>query len=159
MNSLAAHNRTALLKNGPGGGARITERIKRTKYKDIDSSKYTYLPIVLETYGAFGKPALQLCKKLRQIWMTKCCSGNERPNFSSLRRPHQQHKSIDPLLVSISVMLQTNNGEGQMILERAPLTSKLLDSEISRSQARSNTHGMGYGKLQDLNRGYGKGGA
>ena len=68
MNSLAAHNRTALLKNGPGGGARITERIKRTKYKDIDSWKYTYQPFVLETYDAFGKPALQLCKKLRQIW-------------------------------------------------------------------------------------------
>ena len=61
MNSHAAHKRTALLKNGPGGVARITERIKRTKYKDIDSSKYTYLPFVLETNGAFGKPALQLC--------------------------------------------------------------------------------------------------
>ena len=34
-----------------------------------------------------------------------------------------------------------------MILERAPLTSKLLDSEISRSQARSNTDGMGYRRI------------
>ena len=59
-NSLAAHSRIAL-KHGPGGGATVTESIKRTKYKDIDSSKYTYLPFVLETNGAFGKPALQLC--------------------------------------------------------------------------------------------------
>ena len=117
-NSLAAHNRTALLKNGPGGGVAATERIKRTKYKDIDSSKYTYLPFILETCGAFGEPALQFCKKLRKIWMTKCCSGNDSRNFSLLRHPHQQHQSTDPQLVSISVLLQNHNG--QMILERAP---------------------------------------
>ena len=61
-NSLAAHNRIALLKHGPGGGAAVTERIKRTKYKDIDSSKYTYLPFVVDKCGAFSKPALQLQK-------------------------------------------------------------------------------------------------
>ena len=70
--------------------------------------------------------------------MTKCCSGNYSPNFTMLHRPYQQHQTIDPLLVSISVLLQTHNG--QMILERAPLSPKLLDSEIVRSQARTNTH-------------------
>ena len=137
-NSLAAHNRSALLKNGPGGGAAATERTKRAKYKDIDSSEYTYLPFVLETCGAFGEPALQLCKTLRKLWMTKCCSGKYSPNFNLLHRSYQQHQTIDPLLVSISVLLQTHNG--QMILERTPLSPKLLDSEIVRSQARSNTH-------------------
>ena len=57
-NSLAAHNANALLRNGPGGGAETTGRTKRTKYRDIDASKYIYYPFVLETCGAFGKPAL-----------------------------------------------------------------------------------------------------
>ena len=84
--------------------------------------------------------------------MTKCCSGNYSPNFKLLHRPYQQHQTIDPLLVSISVLLQTHNG--QMILERAPLSPKLLDSEIVRSQARSNTHKeWATERLQDLDRG------
>ena len=42
-----------------------------------------------------------------------------------------------------------------MILEGKPLSSKPLDLEISRSQARSNTHKeWATEKLQDLNRGY-----
>ena len=137
-NSLAAHNRSALLKMGPGGGAAATEQVKRGKYKDIDSSEYTYLPFILETCGAFGEPALQLCRKLRKIWLTKCCSGNDSPNFRPLHRSNQQHENIDPLLVSISVLLQKHNG--QMILERAPLSPQLLESDIARSHARTDTH-------------------
>ena len=110
------------------------------------------MPFILETCGAFGKPALQLCKKLRKIWMTKCCSGNDSWNYSSLRQFNKQHQSIDPLLVSISILFQTHNG--QMILERAPLSPKLLDSEIARSQARSNTHKeWAAEKLHDLEKG------
>ena len=33
-NALAAHNRSALLRNGPGGGAAATEKTKRDKYKE-----------------------------------------------------------------------------------------------------------------------------
>ena len=136
-NSLAAHNRSALLQNGPGGGAAVTEKTKRNKYWDLDSSQYTYLPFILETSGAFGKPALQLCSELRKIWLTKCCSGNDSANFNRWSVPSPQHENVDPLLVSISVLLQTHNG--QMILERSPLSPKLLDSEIARSEARTKT--------------------
>ena len=40
-NPLAAHNRSALLREGPGGGAANTEKRKKLHYKDIDSKKYT----------------------------------------------------------------------------------------------------------------------
>ena len=133
-NPLASHNRSALIKNGPGGGAAAMERRKRNKYKDLDSSKYTYHPFALETGGAFGKPALQLCAKLRKIWMTKCCAGGDSPNHS--RNP-SKHNTIDPLLVSISILLQSHNG--QMILERSPPSPDLLDSQIALCQARSKT--------------------
>ena len=149
-NALAAHNRSALLRNGPGGGAAATEKTKRDKYKDIDHSTYIYLPFILETSGAFGEPALQLCSKLRKIWLTKCCSGNDSPNFKPWQRSSPQHETVDPLLVSISVLLQTHNG--QMILERTPLSPKLLDSEIARSQARTKTQQKwAVEKLQTLN--------
>ena len=59
------------------GGAANTEKRKRLQYKDVNRKKYIYLPFILETGGAFGKPALQLCSKLRKIWMTKCCNGND----------------------------------------------------------------------------------
>ena len=85
--------------------------------------------------------------------MTKCCSGNDSANISSLIQLHPHHQSIDPLLVSISVLLQAHNG--QMILERAPSSPQLLDSEIARSQARTSTHKeWASEKLKDLDREY-----
>ena len=63
-NLLAAHNLSSLLRERPGGGAANTEKRKKLHYKDIDSKKYIYLPFILETGWAFGKPALQLCSKL-----------------------------------------------------------------------------------------------
>ena len=39
-NPLAAHNRAELLRTGPGGGAASTEKKKKTKYRDIDKTKY-----------------------------------------------------------------------------------------------------------------------
>ena len=104
---------------------------KRNKYRDIDHSKYTYLPFILETSGAFGEPALEFCSTLRKIWLTKCCAGNDSPNFKPWEKFSSWHENVDPLLVSISVLLQCHNG--QMILERAPLSPKLLDSEIKMS--------------------------
>ena len=148
-NPLAAHNRSALLKTGPGGGAAATEKTKRNKYRDIDFSKYTYLPFILETSGAFGDPALEF-KTLKKIWLMKCCAGNDSPNFKPWERPPPQHRNVDPLLVSISVLLQCHNG--QMILERAPLSPKLLDSEINMSQARTKTQQKwAADKLNELN--------
>ena len=106
-NPLAAHNRSSLLQQGPGGGAANTEKRKRLHYKDVDSKKYIYLPFILETSGAFGQPALQLCSKLRKIWMTKCCSGNDSPNFSQWLAASLPYESVDPLLVSICTLLQS----------------------------------------------------
>ena len=90
-------NRSKLLQKGPGGGAAKTERTKRNKYKDIDNSEYIYLPFILESSGAFGEPALQLCSKLRKIWLTKCCSGNNSANYNRLLNPPQWNENIDPL--------------------------------------------------------------
>ena len=112
------------------------EKTKKDTYWDIDSTEYTYWPFILETCGAFGKPALQLCSKLRKMWVSKCCNGNDSHNQSELLlQPAYRHENTDPLLVSLSTLLQTHNA--QMILELAPQNSALLDSEITRSQARS----------------------
>ena len=137
-NPLAAHNRFSLLRQGPGGGAANTERRKRLYYKDIDRTKYIYYPFILETCGAFGQPALKLCSKLRKIWLTKCCNGNDSPNFSQNLESPTTIGSTDPLLVSLSTLLQSHNG--QMILERSPLSPKLLNSAIDRSLARTKSH-------------------
>ena len=137
-NPLAAHNRSSLLREGPGGGAANTERRKRLHYKDIDKTKYIYYPFILETCGAFGKPALKLCSKLRKIWMTKCCNGNDSPNFSQNLESPTTSGSTDPLLISLSTLLQSHNG--QMILERSPLSPKLLYSAIDRSLAQTRSH-------------------
>ena len=151
-NSLAAHNRSALLQKGPGGGAAATERTKRNKYKDIDNNKYIYLSFILETSGAFGEPALQLCRKLKKIWLRKCCRGNDSANINRLSNPPPWNASTDPLLVSISVLLQTHNG--QMILEQSPLSPKLLESEIGQSKARTETQRKwAVEELQTLNDG------
>ena len=69
------------------------------------------------------------------MWTSKCCKGNDSQNQSELLlQPAYRHENTDPLLVSLT-LLQTHNA--QMILERAPQNSALLDSEIIRSQARS----------------------
>ena len=70
--------------------------------------------------------------------MTKCCSGNDSPNFSQRSAASPASKSADPLLVSISTLLQSHNG--QMILERSPQSPKLLNSEINHSLARATSH-------------------
>ena len=116
------------------GGAANTEKRKKLHYKDLDRTKYIYCPFILETGGAFGQPALKLCSKLRKIWMTKCCNGNHSPNFSKGLASSPTWESTDPVLVSISTMLQSHNG--QMILERSPRSSKLLNSVIDHSLAR-----------------------
>ena len=98
---------------------------KRKKFSNIDHSKYTYLPFILETSVVFGEPVLEFSSTLRKIWLTKCCVGNDNPNFKPWKRFPSQHKNVNPLLVSISVLIQCHNG--QMILERAALSPKLLD--------------------------------
>ena len=57
--------------------------------------------------------------------------------------------STDPLLVSLSTLLQSHNS--QMILERSPLSPKLLNSAIDRSLSRTKSHEeWANKKLQEL---------
>ena len=114
-----------------------SQRKRRELSIGILAPQNTYI-IPIETCGAFGKHALQLCAKLRKIWLTKCCGGNDSPNVSQLKASTYAYESVDPLLVSISTLLQSHNA--QMILERSPLSPKLLDSEIARSQAKKPKH-------------------
>ena len=70
------------------------------------------------------------------MWVNKCYNGNDSQNQNELLlQPAYRHENTDPLVVSLSTLLQTHNA--QMILERAPQNSALLDSEITQSQARS----------------------
>ena len=86
-NPLAAHNRTELLRSGPGGGAANTAEIRKKKYWDLDKTKYICSPFILETSGAFGQPALKLSAKLRKIWMSKSCNGRHIPNHNPRLNP------------------------------------------------------------------------
>ena len=80
-NPLATSYHPHLLAGGPGRTAKYRETRKRTKYWDLDLTKFQFIPFVLEATGAFGPAALHLCKRLRKIKDMKCCKGADSPNI------------------------------------------------------------------------------
>ena len=73
-NPLATSYHPYLLAGGPGRTAKHMEAKKIAKYRDLDTATYEFLPFNLETTGAFGPSARNLCKRLREIKDMKCCS-------------------------------------------------------------------------------------
>ena len=82
-NPLAISHHPHLLAGGPGRTAKYREARKREKYRDLDTAKYTFIPFVIETTGAFGPPALHLCERPREIKDMKCCKGADSPNMQT----------------------------------------------------------------------------
>lgn len=112
-----------------------TEKQKCDKYNDLNTDKYSFIPFIIESGGAVGESALSLCAKLRKIMEDKCCSGRNSIGLSV--NPSRGLRDItyithDPLLVSLSVLLQIHNG--QMIMEQQPPSDALIDNEIERCQ-------------------------
>ena len=152
-NPLALHNLDSLLEIGPGGGARQMGAQKRAKYSDLDFNTYSFLPFVLESGGAIGEPALRFCARLREITKSKCISGRSNIGLEtqwSRDLPNRNWVTTDPLLVSLSVLLQTHNG--LMITERQPNSQILLDSKIDQCRAATLIYrGWASKKLEELN--------
>jgi len=55
--------------NRPGGAATAHEAFKRTRYEHLaDRAGYDLVPVVVETFGAFGESALPLLKRMAKLW-------------------------------------------------------------------------------------------
>ena len=72
-NPLALSNHTNLLGGGPRRTAKYKEARKRAKYRDLDHTRYHFVPFVIETAGSFGPSASRLCEHMRQTKEMKCC--------------------------------------------------------------------------------------
>ena len=119
INPICSTNISNLLSDGNGAAATAYEKIKERIYRDLDFSKYEFLPFIIEASGGLGKAAHGFCKELKRRRESLNCNHDPdgaKRNFS------------DPLLVAISVELQRANC--RMILERAPRTENLIESEV-----------------------------
>ena len=121
------------LREGPGQTARYRETKKRDKYWDLDKDKYEFHPFILESTGAFGPSALNLCATIKNITSMKSCKAraNHEANNAS-ESASDNRTTVDPLPASISVIVQRHNA--QMIIERQPPPAKLLAAGIEKSQ-------------------------
>ena len=128
-NPLAISHHPHLLAGGPGRTAKYREARKREKYRDLDTAKYTFIPFVIETTGAFGPAALHLCKRLREIKDMKCCKGADSPNMQTGDTLPTRH---GPLQNSVSITVQRHNA--RMILERQPKSTRLIKLGIQTMQ-------------------------
>ena len=135
VNPLAPTYRKHLQEGGPGQAASSRETRKRAKYWDLDKDKYEFHPFILESTGAFGPSALNLCATIKKITKMKSCIASENPEANdNSESVSDNHTIVDPLPASISVVVQRHNA--QMILERQPPPAKLLAAGIEKcSQA------------------------
>ena len=111
-----------LLAGGAGAAATAYEDRKRAKYEDLDTSKYDFLPFVLETSGGFGEEALEFVRKLQRTKNAKQCYVTEEAN------PLNNNK----LLISISLEIERSNSRS--ILERLPQSEKLFVEKFAKCQ-------------------------
>ena len=132
VNPLAPTHRKHLRK-GPGQTAKHGETRKRAKYWDLDKDKYEFHPFILESTGAFGPSALNLCATIKNITAMKSCKVHPKPEANDAGEIESDNRTTaDPLLASISVIVQRHNA--QMIIERQPPPAKLLAAGIEKSQ-------------------------
>ena len=95
---------------------------------DLNRDKYEFYPFILETTGAFGPSAQNLCSVIRKITEMKSCEARESPNLRDSN--NNNHTMVDPLRASLSVIVQRHNA--QMIIERQPPHTKLLVTRIAK---------------------------
>ena len=93
--------------------------MKEKMYSDLDFTKYEFLPFIVETSGGMSKAAHGFCKELRR--------RREALNWNCDKVDVKGFTAADPLLVAISVELQTSNS--RMILERAPRSGNLIETD------------------------------
>ena len=87
-------------------------------YKDIDRSKYIFIPFVVETCGGMGAAAEALCKELASQWQKKQCKS-----VSEMDADKTDFNFRSKLLCSLSIVVQRANS--RMIIERAPMPTTL----------------------------------
>ena len=132
VNPLAPTHRKHLRK-GPGQTAKHAETRKRAKYWDLDKDKYEFHPFILESTGAFGPSALNLCATIKKITTMKSCKAHPNPEANDAGESASDNRTTaDPLPASISVIVQRHSA--QMIIERQPPPAKLLAAGIEKSQ-------------------------
>ena len=110
---------------GSGGAAADYEKHKRGRYKDLDFSKYIFIPFVLETCASMGVAAAALCQELGDRWQKRLCREPDQ-----YRNDKTEYNFMNKLLYSISIVVQRANS--RMILEREPLPTTLIMEKISQ---------------------------
>ena len=110
---------------GSGGAAADYEKHKRERYKDLDFSKYIFIPFVLETCAGMGVAAEALCQELGDRWRKRLCREPDQ-----YRNDKTEYNFMTKLLYSISIVVQRANS--RMILEREPLPTTLIMEKISQ---------------------------
>ena len=103
---------------GTGGAAVEYEIHKRRHYRDIDRSKYIFIPFVVETCGGMGAAAEALCKELASQWQKKQCKS-----VGEMDADKTDFNFRSKLLCSLSIVVQRANS--RMIIERAPMPTTL----------------------------------
>ena len=127
INPLCISHTGTLIKEGVGAPATEYENIKRNAYSDIDSSRYEFIPFIIESCGGIGQAAFGLCKEIesrreaKAYWDSKDDSGKDAKKFP------------DPLLTAINLEVQRFNS--RMILERQPPPINLIDSAFVKCEA------------------------
>ena len=129
INPLSVSHSNSLIEKGVGESATAYENIKRSTYSDIDSSRYEYVPFVLESCGGVGQATLKLCKDLqerreaKEYWENKNIGAGIR---DVTRFPN-------PLLTAINIEVQRFNSK--MILERQPHQIDLIEPAFMKCKA------------------------
>ena len=110
------HSR-ALIEGGAGNAATQYESLKRAKYKDLDMTKYIFVPFIVETSGAMGDSARDLCAQIQEIRESRTPSwiAGKKNDPSSLQR-------------SLNIELQRQN------------SSMLVDREVNNEELRILEH-------------------
>ena len=124
INPFCSTNVPGLISGGVGAAATEYGKTKERNYSDLDFTKYDFLPFIIETSGGMSKAAHGFCKELKR-WRDSL-------NCKSDLDDAKVYTVADPLLVAISVELQRMNS--RMILERAPHSQNLIQSEIEKCE-------------------------
>ena len=103
------------------------EKHKKRHYKDIDRSKYIFIPFVVETCGGMGAAAEAFCKELASQWQKKQCKS-----VGEMNADKTDFNFRTKLLCSLSIVVQRANS--RMIIERAPMPTTLIMKRISQCE-------------------------
>ena len=100
-----------LFKGGVSWAATCYEKRKWDRYPDIDSSRYVFMPFILETHGGASRVAINFCKELDQRRLNKTCLSSG------------ENSSKVELMEGLNIEVQKFNSTA--ILERTPPSDTL----------------------------------